>query len=271
MGQDGPASMSERTARCSVSSGRDTLNIVIVGCGRVGAFLAGQLDKACHAVTIVDLDRGSFVHLPQDLAVRRCSATARISRSYGPGDDKADACSRDPGRIQPHGRADRKQIFGLKRVIAKVRSDPCGAVPRPRISTVSRTTILGTLLEAMPWGHRGGKGLLEKSKQMRPRWPEMWPRCISHRGGGQVGFHLAKALLESRTSHAPESDRRRAQVIEAELGSVVLNAPAARAVPDQAGAQRADAVIAVTGEDPANLIICQLAKLNAMCQASLHA
>lgn len=81
-------------------------------------------------------------------------------------------------------------------------------------------------------------------------------------GGGQVGFHLAKALLES--SHEVmllESDRRRAQAIAAELGSVVLHAPADEGRYQlEAGCQRADAVIAVTGEDPANLIICQLAK-----------
>src|SRR5437867_9652459 len=81
-------------------------------------------------------------------------------------------------------------------------------------------------------------------------------------GGGEVGFHLAKALLES--SHEVmllESDRRRAQVIEEKLGSVVLNAPADEGRYQlEAGCQRADAVIAVTGQDPANLIICQLAK-----------
>src|SRR5438128_1715289 len=58
-----------------------------------------------------------------------------------------------------------------------------------------------------------------------------------------------------------ESDRRRAQVIEEKLGSVVLNAPADEGRYQlEAGCQRADAVIAVTGEDPATLIICQLAK-----------
>jgi trk system potassium uptake protein TrkA len=81
-------------------------------------------------------------------------------------------------------------------------------------------------------------------------------------GGGEVGFHLAKALLES--AHEVmllESDRRRAQVIEEQLGSVVLNAPADEGRYQlEAGCGRADAVIAVTGEDPANLIICQLAK-----------
>ncbi len=81
-------------------------------------------------------------------------------------------------------------------------------------------------------------------------------------GGGEVGFHLAKALLEAgHEIMLIESDRRRAQYIEDQLGSVVLNAPADEGrFQLEAGCQRADAVIAVTGEDPANLVICQLAK-----------
>ena len=81
-------------------------------------------------------------------------------------------------------------------------------------------------------------------------------------GGGEVGFHLAKALLEANHEvMLLESDRRRAQVIQEQMGSVVLNAPADEGrYQMEAGCQRADAVIAVTGEDPANLIICQLAK-----------
>src|SRR3954468_16736886 len=81
-------------------------------------------------------------------------------------------------------------------------------------------------------------------------------------GGGEVGFHLGKALLEAgHEIMLIESDRRRATFIEEQLGSVVLNAPADEGrFPMEAGCQRADAVIAVTGEDPVNLIICQLAK-----------
>ncbi len=81
-------------------------------------------------------------------------------------------------------------------------------------------------------------------------------------GGGEVGFHLAKALLEANHEvMLLESDRRRAQVIQEHLGSVVMNAPADEGrYQMEAGCQRADAVIAVTGEDPANLVICQLAK-----------
>jgi len=83
-------------------------------------------------------------------------------------------------------------------------------------------------------------------------------------GGGEVGFHLGKALLEAgHEIMVIESDRRRAQFIEEHLGSVVINAPADEGrYQIEAGCERADAVLAVTGEDPVNLIICQLAKWN---------
>jgi trk system potassium uptake protein TrkA len=59
-----------------------------------------------------------------------------------------------------------------------------------------------------------------------------------------------------------ERDRRRALWIEEQLGSVVINAPADEGKYQiQAGCQRADAVLAVTGDDEDNLIISQLAKL----------
>ena len=81
-------------------------------------------------------------------------------------------------------------------------------------------------------------------------------------GGGEVGFHLAKALLESgHEIMLIEADRRRAQWIEEQLGSVVLNAPADEGRYQlEAGCSRADAVIAVTGMDAANLVICQVAR-----------
>ena len=81
-------------------------------------------------------------------------------------------------------------------------------------------------------------------------------------GGGEVGFHLAKALIEAgHEVMLIEPERHRAQWIEEQLGSVVLNAPADEGRYQlEAGCQRADAVIAVTGEDARNLVICQLAR-----------
>jgi trk system potassium uptake protein TrkA len=82
-------------------------------------------------------------------------------------------------------------------------------------------------------------------------------------GGGEVGYHLSKALLEAgHEVMLIERDRRRALWIEEQLGSVVINAPADEGKYQiQAGCQRADAVLAVTGDDEDNLIISQLAKL----------
>lgn len=42
------------------------MKIVIMGCGRVGARLAGILDKNGHSVTILDSDSYSFRRLPTD-------------------------------------------------------------------------------------------------------------------------------------------------------------------------------------------------------------
>ncbi len=40
------------------------MNVIIMGCGRVGAHLAGMLDKEGHKVTILDIDSYSFRRLP---------------------------------------------------------------------------------------------------------------------------------------------------------------------------------------------------------------
>ena len=42
------------------------MKIVIMGCGRVGARLAGLLDTDGHSVTILDIDAYSFRRLPPD-------------------------------------------------------------------------------------------------------------------------------------------------------------------------------------------------------------
>ncbi|HKC90225.1 MAG TPA: TrkA family potassium uptake protein, partial [Candidatus Limnocylindria bacterium] len=82
-------------------------------------------------------------------------------------------------------------------------------------------------------------------------------------GAGEVGFHLSQALLEAgHEVTVIEADRRRATFVQERLGSIVLNAAADEGRAQmEAGCSRSDAVIAVTGEDPVNLIICQLAKL----------
>ncbi|MDT7943959.1 MAG: TrkA family potassium uptake protein [Dehalococcoidia bacterium] len=81
-------------------------------------------------------------------------------------------------------------------------------------------------------------------------------------GGGKVGYHLAKALLQD--GHEVliiERDRARCEHLEAELGDIVLRGDGSEvATMEKAGFNRADMVVAVTGDDEDNLVICQVAK-----------
>ncbi|CAN5698314.1 NAD-binding protein [soil metagenome] len=81
-------------------------------------------------------------------------------------------------------------------------------------------------------------------------------------GGGKVGYYLTKTLLvEGHEVLLIERDRHKVEVYGERLGSVVLAGDGAEAaVLSEAGAQRADVVIAVTGEDEDNLVVCQMSK-----------
>src|SRR5512139_544957 len=81
-------------------------------------------------------------------------------------------------------------------------------------------------------------------------------------GGGKVGYYLAKELIESGHEVAlMEKDRRRGDQIKEEIGSVVIAQDGCEGkYLHEAGANRADIVAAVTGDDEDNLVICQMAK-----------
>lgn len=83
-------------------------------------------------------------------------------------------------------------------------------------------------------------------------------------GGGKVGYYLAKELLaDGHEILVIEKDPKNAAQIGAELGEgAVMRGMADEASTlERAGGNRADLVIAVTGEDEDNLVICQVARL----------
>jgi trk system potassium uptake protein len=81
-------------------------------------------------------------------------------------------------------------------------------------------------------------------------------------GGGDVGYYLTQNLLsQGHEVLLLEKSTGRAQVLSEELDQAVLNGDACEArTMEEAGVRRADVVIAVTGEDEDNLVICQMAK-----------
>lgn len=81
-------------------------------------------------------------------------------------------------------------------------------------------------------------------------------------GGGKVGYYLTKTLInEGHEVLVVEKDPRKCSTIAEELGSIVVQGDGAEAaVLSDAGTGRADVVVAVTGDDEDNLVICQVAK-----------
>jgi trk system potassium uptake protein TrkA len=81
-------------------------------------------------------------------------------------------------------------------------------------------------------------------------------------GAGKVGWNLARELLEKgHEVTLIEVDRERYMTVEQGLEHNVLLGDASELwVLERAGIQRADMVIAVTGDDEDNMLICQVAK-----------
>jgi trk system potassium uptake protein TrkA len=81
-------------------------------------------------------------------------------------------------------------------------------------------------------------------------------------GGGKVGYYLTKELLAAGHELVLlEKDARRARQIADEVGSIVLNRDGCEGKHlEEAGANRAAIICAVTGDDEDNLVVCQMAK-----------
>jgi trk system potassium uptake protein TrkA len=87
-------------------------------------------------------------------------------------------------------------------------------------------------------------------------------------GAGKVGWNLARELIEKGNEVTLlESDRNRYLVVEQELEHAIQYGDATELwVLERAGIVRADLVIAVTGDDEDNVLICQMAKEKYLCE-----
>ena len=87
-------------------------------------------------------------------------------------------------------------------------------------------------------------------------------------GAGKVGLNLARELIDKgHEVTVLEADRRRYLYVEEELEHVVEYGDATELwVLERAGVQRTDLVIAVTGDDEDNMLVCQVAKEKYECE-----
>ena len=81
-------------------------------------------------------------------------------------------------------------------------------------------------------------------------------------GAGKVGHQLARALIADHEILVIEEDPSRAAFVAEELGEeAIMQGDACDAMTmERAGMERADLVVAVTGDDGDNLTFCQIAK-----------
>jgi trk system potassium uptake protein TrkA len=81
-------------------------------------------------------------------------------------------------------------------------------------------------------------------------------------GAGKVGYYLTKSLLsEGEEVLTIEKDAAKVENIIVSLNGTAIHGDGAEATTlSEAGVERADVVVAVTGHDEDNLVICQVAK-----------
>ena len=82
-------------------------------------------------------------------------------------------------------------------------------------------------------------------------------------GGGKVGYYLTKHLLAAGHEVAViEKNPKKVDNIINDLGGIAILGDGSDAGPmSEAGMNRAETVIAATGDDEDNLIVCQMAKI----------
>jgi len=126
------------------------MRVIIIGCGRVGARTAAELDSGGDQVTVVDIDQRAFNRLPATfggVTVRGSGTDEDILR--GAGAEMSDllmALTEGDNRNSLAAQLG-KHIFGIPRVIAKI-NDPLRAEAYRTLGleTVCRTVVLADAL-----------------------------------------------------------------------------------------------------------------------------
>ena len=169
------------------------MRVIVVGCGRVGARVAAELDQRGEHVIVIDTNPRAFNRLPQGFkgeTVRGNGTDEDVMRSAGAEQadllmtltegDNRNALSAQLG----------KHTFGVPRVIAKINDPLRGEAYRALgLETICRTIILGdALVTAAVEGAEATNGFVEP------------PTAEPIRGApvpGSLADEEAKAALEA--------------------------------------------------------------------------
>jgi trk system potassium uptake protein TrkA len=175
------------------------MRIIIVGCGRVGARTAAELDQQGNHVTVIDTDQRAFNRLPSTfggVTVRGSGADEDIQRSAGAEmTDVLMALTEGDNRNAMAAQLG-KHVFGIPRVIAKI-NDPLRAEAYRSLGleTICRTVILAdALVNAAQHGAEATNG------QVQP------PTAEPLRGAPVEGSKAARQAHRAIAADAAEAD-----------------------------------------------------------------
>jgi trk/ktr system potassium uptake protein len=143
------------------------MRVIIIGCGRVGAQTALELDKRGDHVTVIDLNPRAFERLPTDysgITIRGNGSDEDVLRTAEA--EMADIVMAltegDNRNVMAAQLA--KHVFGVPRVIAKI-NDPLRAKAYRTLGleTICRTNILSSaLVTAAAEGAAATNGMVEE-------------------------------------------------------------------------------------------------------------
>jgi trk system potassium uptake protein TrkA len=170
------------------------MRVIIIGCGRVGARTAAELDQRGEHVTVIDVDQRAFNRLPSTFAgvtVRGSGSDEDILR--GAGADLADllmALTEGDNRNALAAQLG-KHIFGIPRVVAKI-NDPLRAEAYRNLGleTICRTVVLAdALVKAATEGAEATDGAVEP--------PTAEPRQGTPPAGSRAAAVAAAAMADA--------------------------------------------------------------------------
>ena len=179
------------------------MRVIIIGCGRVGARTAAELDQRGDHVTVIDVEQRAFNRLPATFA----GATVRGSGSdedilRGAGADLAEllmALTEGDNRNAMAAQLG-KHIFGIPRVIAKI-NDPLRAEAYRTLGleTICRTVLLAdALVQAATEGAEAtGGAVLPPTAEPRQGIPPA--------GSREEAAAVAEAEAEAEAAAEPAS------------------------------------------------------------------
>ena len=127
------------------------MNVLIMGCGRVGARLAAMLDAEGHDVTIMDVNAQSFARLDPEFrgtAVLGDGTEEESLRKAGVEETDAFIATTEGDNYNIMAAQLAKRLFNVPRVVCRIYDPPRGELFQTLgLEVISPTTVVAQLLK----------------------------------------------------------------------------------------------------------------------------